>query len=78
MPYYEPEHYSGECLRCSIIKTLPLVVEKRSFSENNTFSEEFVALNEENRLLCVRSIYDKPSMYGMNEETSPCLRIDPV
>ncbi len=37
------------------------------------YPEEFVALNDQNRLRCVFSIYDNPSMYGMNNKSSACL-----
>ncbi|CAJ0582610.1 unnamed protein product, partial [Mesorhabditis spiculigera] len=33
----------------------------------------FVALNARNRLKCVASVYDNPSMYSMNNKSSPCL-----
>lgn len=39
----------------------------------NYFPEAFVKLNEANRKRCVKSIYERPSMYSLNAETSPCL-----
>uniref|UniRef100_A0A7I4YV01 Glyco_hydro_19_cat domain-containing protein n=1 Tax=Haemonchus contortus TaxID=6289 RepID=A0A7I4YV01_HAECO len=37
------------------------------------YPEEFVAMNEKNRLRCVASVYANPSMYSLNNNTSPCL-----
>lgn len=37
------------------------------------YPDQFVALNDVNRLRCVASIYDNPSMYSLSNVTSPCL-----
>ncbi|VDM84265.1 unnamed protein product [Strongylus vulgaris] len=37
------------------------------------YPQEFVQLNEQNRLRCVASVYANPSMYSLNNATSPCL-----
>ncbi|VDK29293.1 unnamed protein product [Anisakis simplex] len=38
------------------------------------YPKEFVALNAENEKRCVDSVYDNPSMYSMDPETSACLK----
>uniref|UniRef100_A0A1I7XL83 Glyco_hydro_19_cat domain-containing protein n=1 Tax=Heterorhabditis bacteriophora TaxID=37862 RepID=A0A1I7XL83_HETBA len=37
------------------------------------YPEEFVSLNEANRLKCVASIYANPTMYSMKNTSSACL-----
>ncbi|WKY11202.1 hypothetical protein Q1695_003060 [Nippostrongylus brasiliensis] len=37
------------------------------------YPQQFVAMNEQNRLRCVASVYDNPSMYSLNNASSPCL-----
>uniref|UniRef100_A0A914C620 Glycoside hydrolase family 19 catalytic domain-containing protein n=1 Tax=Acrobeloides nanus TaxID=290746 RepID=A0A914C620_9BILA len=39
------------------------------------YPEKFVALNRDNYRRCIQSIYENPSMYGMNNKTSACLNI---
>uniref|UniRef100_A0A914X038 Glycoside hydrolase family 19 catalytic domain-containing protein n=1 Tax=Plectus sambesii TaxID=2011161 RepID=A0A914X038_9BILA len=41
------------------------------------YPDAFVAMNEANRQRCVKSIYDNPSMYSMNSQSSPCLNFPP-
>ncbi|VDK64962.1 unnamed protein product [Cylicostephanus goldi] len=37
------------------------------------YPQKFVQMNERNRLRCVASVYANPSMYSLNNSTSPCL-----
>ncbi|VDP06789.1 unnamed protein product [Heligmosomoides polygyrus] len=37
------------------------------------YPQEFVAMNEQNRLKCVASVYENPSMYSLTKDSSTCL-----
>lgn len=43
------------------------------YFDPNYYPESFAALNENNRLRCIASVYDNPAMYSMNNETTACL-----
>uniref|UniRef100_A0A0K0ET67 Glyco_hydro_19_cat domain-containing protein n=1 Tax=Strongyloides stercoralis TaxID=6248 RepID=A0A0K0ET67_STRER len=43
------------------------------FYDKNYYPKHFVEQNEYNKIRCVKSLYDNPLMYGMNNKTSACL-----
>ncbi|CAI5452573.1 unnamed protein product [Caenorhabditis angaria] len=44
-----------------------------NYYDPSYYPAQFVELNEANRVKCVASVYANPSMYSMDNSTSPCL-----
>ena len=43
------------------------------YFDPNFYPEQFAESNDVNRLRCIASVYANPSMYSMNNSSSPCL-----